>query len=253
MQVRQHDAPVKTSPHRAPLLRLSPAHVAIVKAAVNIAVVVGAYVDLRRVGNIFVGGCPWHESRSRRSFQVNPERGTWRCWSCAIGGDAIAFVRKFFDLTFQEAVAFLARGAGIALDVPVSPKLDEKVRLRKGLAEVQRRIDEGVRALTLSVSLGMASVRRLRRSAERRLETLHAGAKPRFDDECGITMEAISSWITNLRRLEAAFVILAHGEQILRERFAAYPQERETLVNEVLEVGFVVDGCGRPHEVPIAA
>ena len=50
-----------------------------VRDATDIVDLVGTYISLRRAGKAMVGLCPWHDD-SRPSFQVNPERQTFRCW-----------------------------------------------------------------------------------------------------------------------------------------------------------------------------
>ena len=57
-----------------------------IREAVDIVDLVGSYMALRRAGKGFVGLCPWHDD-SRPSLQVNPERQTYRCWVCDVGGD----------------------------------------------------------------------------------------------------------------------------------------------------------------------
>jgi DNA primase len=64
-----------------------------VRDATDIVDVVGSYIALRRGGKAMVGLCPWHDD-SRPSFQVNPERQTFRCWVCDIGGDVFNFVMR---------------------------------------------------------------------------------------------------------------------------------------------------------------
>ena len=64
-----------------------------VRQAVDIVDLVGSYVQLRRQGRNFVGLCPWHDD-SRPSLQVNPDRQSFKCWVCDIGGDVFSFVMK---------------------------------------------------------------------------------------------------------------------------------------------------------------
>ena len=74
-----------------------------VRDAIDIVDLVGTYISLRRAGKAMVGICPWHED-SRPSFQVNPERQTFRCWVCNIGGDAFNFLMRMEKLEFREAL-----------------------------------------------------------------------------------------------------------------------------------------------------
>ena len=86
-----------------------------VRDATDIVDLVGSYVALRRAGRGLVGLCPWHDD-SRPSLQVNPERQTFRCWVCDVGGDVFNFVMRMERLEFREALEQLADRAGI--DVP---------------------------------------------------------------------------------------------------------------------------------------
>lgn len=86
----------------------------LVRRAIDIVELVGRYIQLRRQGRIYVGLCPWHDDR-RPSLQVNPERQTFRCWVCNIGGDCFSFVQRIENITFPEALVMLAERAGIDL------------------------------------------------------------------------------------------------------------------------------------------
>ena len=86
-----------------------------VRQATDIVDLVGSYMELRRQGRIFVGHCPWHEDR-KPSLQVNPERQSWKCWVCDIGGDVFSFVMQMEKVTFPEAVEMLAERANITID-----------------------------------------------------------------------------------------------------------------------------------------
>lgn len=93
-----------------------------VRQATDIVDLVGRYLPLRRQGRIYVGTCPWHDD-SRPSLQVNPERQSWKCWVCNIGGDVFSFVMQHERIGFREALELLADRAGITL----GPAADVKV------------------------------------------------------------------------------------------------------------------------------
>lgn len=61
-----------------------------------------------------VGICPWHDD-SRPSLQVNPERQSWKCWVCDIGGDVFSFTMRIEGVDFREALELLAERAGIEM------------------------------------------------------------------------------------------------------------------------------------------
>ena len=85
-----------------------------VRQANDIVDVVGAYVALRPAGGTYKGICPFH-SDSRPSFDVDPRRQRYKCWSCGAFGDVFKFIMEFEKVTFPEALAMLARRAGIEL------------------------------------------------------------------------------------------------------------------------------------------
>ena len=84
-----------------------------VRQATDIVDLIGKHLELRRAGRGYVGRCPWHDDR-RPSLQVNPDRQTWKCWVCDIGGDVFSFVMKREGCDFREALQMLADRAGIS-------------------------------------------------------------------------------------------------------------------------------------------
>ena len=86
-----------------------------VRQAVDIVDLVGSYLSLRREGRGYKAICPWHDD-SRPSLQVNPERQSFKCWVCDIGGDIFSFIMQIEGVTFPEALSLLAERAGITLE-----------------------------------------------------------------------------------------------------------------------------------------
>ena len=88
-----------------------------VRSALNIVDVIGGYLEVRRQGRGFVARCPFHDDR-RPSMQINPERQSWKCWVCDVGGDVFSFVMQREGMSFPEALQFLADRAGIYIEPP---------------------------------------------------------------------------------------------------------------------------------------
>lgn len=83
-----------------------------VRMAIDIVDVIGSHLELTPQGRGFVARCPWHDDR-RPSLQVNPQRQTWKCWVCDIGGDIFSFVMRRDGVDFGSALRLLADKAGI--------------------------------------------------------------------------------------------------------------------------------------------
>ncbi|MCH9640787.1 MAG: DNA primase [Actinomycetia bacterium] len=86
--------------------------IAAIREQVNIADLVGEYVQLRRAGaDSMKGLCPFHDEKSP-SFHVRPNHGHFHCFGCGEGGDAYAFLQKIEHVSFIEAVELLADRVG---------------------------------------------------------------------------------------------------------------------------------------------
>ena len=73
------------------------------------------YVRLSRKGSTLMGVCPFHEERTG-SFSVSPGKNLFHCFSCNRGGDAITFIMEKENLSFMEAIEFLARRHNITIE-----------------------------------------------------------------------------------------------------------------------------------------
>ena len=77
--------------------------------------VVSGYVRLtRRSGANMFGLCPFHSEKTP-SFSVSPDRQIYHCFGCGKGGGVISFIMEIENLSYPEAVAFLARRAGMQM------------------------------------------------------------------------------------------------------------------------------------------
>ena len=76
--------------------------------------VIGSYVKLKRSGATYFGLCPFHNEKTP-SFSVTPGKQMFYCFGCHKGGNVITFVQEYENMSFTEAVRFLAERAGIAL------------------------------------------------------------------------------------------------------------------------------------------
>jgi len=76
--------------------------------AANIVDVVSDFVSLRKSGMNYKGLCPFHDDRTP-SFSVSPSKGIYKCFSCGKAGNAANFIMEHEQMTYPEALKWLAR------------------------------------------------------------------------------------------------------------------------------------------------
>lgn len=101
-----------------------------VKDRLSIVDVIAQYVKLERSGQSMRARCPFHAERTA-SFFVSPERGTYHCFGCNVGGDIFSFVQQIEGLDFKGALKVLAEKAGVEITYSRGEKetKDERDRL----------------------------------------------------------------------------------------------------------------------------
>ena len=112
------------------MARIKDTSVDAVKAAANIVDLVEARTRLRKVGGRYTGLCPFHQEKTP-SFSVSPDRGTYHCFGCGVGGDSISFVREIEGLDFVGAIEWLADRFSVPLEYEDSTPEADAQRKRK--------------------------------------------------------------------------------------------------------------------------
>jgi DNA primase len=94
-----------------------------IKDRLNVADIIGGYIQLKKAGTNFKALCPFHNEKTP-SLQISPQKQIWHCFGCGEGGDVFGFVMKFENLEFKEALKLLADKAGVKLPEyrPKDPK-----------------------------------------------------------------------------------------------------------------------------------
>ncbi len=88
-----------------------------VRNSVNIVSLISEYVALKKRGRNHVARCLFHTEKTP-SFNVNEDKQIFHCFGCGVGGDVFKFVTLVEQISFPEAVRFLAERHGIALPQP---------------------------------------------------------------------------------------------------------------------------------------
>jgi DNA primase len=114
--------------------------VQLIKDKLSIVEVVGSYVKLTKAGKYYRGLSPFNKEKTP-SFYVNPERGTYYCFSSGQGGDQFTFIEKMEGLDFKGAMKILAEKAGVEIvytgSVENKVSKDRMERLREAMARAE--------------------------------------------------------------------------------------------------------------------
>lgn len=95
--------------------------------AANIVDVVSEFVTLRRRGVNYVGLCPFHSDKSP-SFYVSPSKNICKCFACGEGGTAVHFIMKHEQLSYFDALRFLAKKYNIEIQERELTEREKQIR-----------------------------------------------------------------------------------------------------------------------------
>ena len=88
--------------------------------------VISDFVDLKKRGSVYVGHCPFHNERSP-SFTVFPNSNRFKCFGCQKSGDAVEFLMEHQNLSFPEALEWLAKRFNIEVKYEKRERTQEEI------------------------------------------------------------------------------------------------------------------------------
>lgn len=93
------------------------------KEAADIVQIISDLIAIKKAGSQYKGCCPFHNENSP-SFNINPVRQRFKCFGCGKSGNAIDFVMAFKNLTYPEAIHYVADQSKLIVeyDTPTRPK-----------------------------------------------------------------------------------------------------------------------------------
>ncbi len=100
----------------------------------DIVEVIGEFVSLKKRGVNYLGNCPFHNERTP-SFTVSPAKSIFKCFGCGKSGNAVGFVMEHENMTYVEALRYLAKKYHVEIEETVS---DPEILIQKNKREAQQ-------------------------------------------------------------------------------------------------------------------
>ena len=176
-------------------MRLARQTVEQVRNISDIVSVIQDYVALKKRGKNYIGLCPFHSEKTP-SFTVSPEKKIWHCFGCHESGDLIAFVTKLEQLSFPEAVVFLANRMGIDVEEDQTAQSHEMHDNREKIRQILLLVREKMKILLMENGAVKEYLTK-RGVNEKSMADFHLGYAPlsfdwlRFLEGSGFTQEEI--------------------------------------------------------------
>ena len=99
--------------------------------------VVGDFVTLKKRGANMLGNCPFHDEKTP-SFTVSPTKNIYKCFGCGKGGHAVNFVMEIDQLSYPEALKYIAKKYNIEVpEEKQTPEQIEKCVLFQDFSEIR--------------------------------------------------------------------------------------------------------------------
>ncbi|VEU76011.1 DNA primase [Mycoplasmopsis columboralis] len=81
----------------------------------NIVNIIGQFIQLTKKGNNYLGVCPFHADTSP-SLTVSESKNIYKCFACGHSGNVVKFVKEFKNISFMQALEFLAKEANLQIN-----------------------------------------------------------------------------------------------------------------------------------------
>ncbi|ADE19460.1 DNA primase [Mycoplasma crocodyli] len=181
----------------------------------DIVAVIGNFLTLTKKGKDFVGLCPFH-SDNTPSMNVSSEKQIFKCFSCNVGGNAIAFLMKFKNFKYIEAIEYLAKLINYDYDFSNILKVSNKPIYN----QTQTLIIDTLKAANLTYKNNIFNDDEVKKYLDKRglttniLDVFNIGFAPYN----GIKHTLIKEFAFNEFELKKAGIINNENNEILRKR-----------------------------------
>lgn len=164
-----------------------------IKSTIDIVDVIGEFVELNRKGQNYVGLCPFHDDTTP-SLSVSPERGTYKCFACGEGGDAISFLCNHKGISYYEALKWLADRYYIEIPEKQNQVPSRGRRDFDGMYDTNRAAMQYYESCLAEADGGKGmKYLRERGISDEMIQTFHLGYCPAQSDVIGTVLEEVKT------------------------------------------------------------
>ena len=195
--------------------------------------VVSSYVHLTKKGGNYFGLCPFHNEKTG-SFSVSPDKQIFYCFGCKKGGGVINFIMEEENLSFPDAVRFLAKRAN--MEVPEDTEDDGRSHLRQRVLELNKQAARFFYQ-NLQSPAGAAVAEYLEKRKISRKTAMNFGLGASLDGWDTLLTEMIHQGFTKSELLAAGLVVQNNQGRL-------YDKFRSRLIFPVIDVRGDVVGFG---------
>ncbi|MDO8784647.1 MAG: DNA primase [Syntrophales bacterium] len=109
-----------------------------IKGRSDIVRLISEYITLKKAGKNFLGLCPFHKEKTA-SFTVSDDKQIFYCFGCGEGGNAISFLMKINNISYPEALRYLARKTGVVIpETVMSREEKERTSIREQINRINQ-------------------------------------------------------------------------------------------------------------------
>ncbi len=90
-------------------------------------------IEIKKAGKNYVALCPFHKEKTP-SLSISDTKGSYHCFGCGVGGDAITFLEEYYHIEFYEAESMICDKYGISFIS--DPKQEENIRIRNEVIKI---------------------------------------------------------------------------------------------------------------------
>jgi DNA primase len=109
---------------------IKPDTIAKIKDEADVVEVLGDFISMKKAGSNYKANCPFHNEKTP-SFVISPAKGIYKCFGCGKAGNSLTFVMEHENLSYVEALKYLAHKYNIEIEEEVQTEFQKQLQSEK--------------------------------------------------------------------------------------------------------------------------